>query len=342
MRKRLMLLLMLSITAALSAQSPNSNSALQLRTTITLPGIKGDFDHFAADVASKRLYLCAEEQKTVEVFDLETGKHIGTITGFETPHSILFLPNSRELLVTDSGPENGKTGYVRIVSLDSRKVTGSIEVLGAADSSGYDPETRLMYVDTGGQEANLPNTTIAVIDTHEKRKVHDIEVQSARVEAIQFERNGSRMFANLRTKGQVGVFDKKDYKVLATWPITDAGDNVPMALDEADRRLFVVTRKPAKLVVFDTAAGKELGSITCVPLADDMWFDPGRKRIYVSGDGFLGVYGQKDSDHYEEIAKVPTGFRAKVSIFVPELNRLYVASVAKGTQPAKLFVFDVK
>jgi DNA-binding beta-propeller fold protein YncE len=199
-----------------------------------------------------------------------------------------------------------------------------------------------MYVDTGGQEANLPNTTIAVIDTHEKRKVHDIEVQSARVEAIQFERNGSRMFANLRTKGQVGVFDKKDYKVLATWPITDAGDNVPMALDEADHRLFVVTRKPAKLVVFDTAAGKELGSITCVPLADDMWFDPGRKRIYVSGDGFLGVYGQKDSDHYEEIAKVPTGFRAKVSIFVPELNRLYVASVAKGTQPAKLFVFDVK
>jgi hypothetical protein len=30
------------------------------------------------------------------------------------------------------------------------------------------------------------------------------------------------------------------------------------------------------------------------------------------------------------IAEVPTGYRAKTSIFVPELNRLYLAVASKG------------
>ena len=56
------------------------------------------------------------------------------------------------------------------------------------------------------------------------------------------------------------------------------------------------------------------------------------------------VVEQKDADHYEKIADVPTGFRAKTSILVPELNRLYIAVSGKGKAGAKLAlqVYDIQ
>jgi hypothetical protein len=42
------------------------------------------------------------------------------------------------------------------------------------------------------------------------------------------------------------------------------------------------------------------------------------------------VFDQQDADHYVHVAEVPTGYRAKTSIFVPELNRLYIAVASKG------------
>src|SRR5437588_8440040 len=99
-----------------------------------------------------------------------------------------------------------------------------------------------MFTDTGGLEAKMNYTVIAAIDVRQAKKVNEIKVDSGRVEAIQFEHSGSKMCANLGTKAQVGVFDKKDYKLLTTWPVPEAAKNVPMALDEGKHRLFVVTR----------------------------------------------------------------------------------------------------
>ncbi|PYY11814.1 MAG: hypothetical protein DMG69_03035 [Acidobacteria bacterium] len=193
-----------------------------------------------------RLFLAAEDNKTVEIFDLQTGKRLHSVSGFDAPHAIVYFPENNTLLVPDSGCEDGLGGYIRVVSLESNKITNSIKVLAAADSAGYDPDTHLMFTDTGGLEAKMNYTVIAAIDVRQAKKVNEIKVDSGRVEAIQFEPSGSKMCANLGTKAQVGVFDKKDYKLLTTWPVPEAAENVPMALDEGSHRLFVVTRKPGK------------------------------------------------------------------------------------------------
>jgi len=57
-------------------------------------------------------------------------------------------------------------------------------------------------------------------------------------------------------------------------------------------------------------------------MTDDMAFDPAGKRIYVACSDFTVVYQQKDADHYEELGRVPTGFRAKTAIFVPHSNAI--------------------
>jgi hypothetical protein len=61
----------------------------------------------------------------------------------------------------------------------------------------------------------------------------------------------------------------------------------------------------------DTESGNQITQLDGVVGIDDLWYDAERKRIYASGGrgseaGFVYVYQQKDADHYELIARVPT------------------------------------
>src|SRR5256885_11241229 len=97
---------------------------LKLVATTPLPGFSGDFDHFALDLKGQRLFLTAEDHKTVEVFDLD-GKHLHSITGFGQPHAALFLPESNKLIVTDGDDDFGRVEMVsgtdyKILSTDRK------------------------------------------------------------------------------------------------------------------------------------------------------------------------------------------------------------------------------
>lgn len=62
----------------------------------------------------------------------------------------------------------------------------------------------------------------------------------------------------------------------------------------------------------------------------------------MAGDDYIGVVEQKDADHYEEIARVPSATGAKTAILVPELKRLYVAvSPGEGKTGGALLIYDV-
>jgi hypothetical protein len=69
------------------------------------------------------------------------------------------------------------------------------------------------------------------------------------------------------------VLDRQEMKVVATWPVTDAAANYPMALDEDGHRLFVGCRRPAKVLIYDTSSGKVIGSMNIVGDTDDLLYD---------------------------------------------------------------------
>src|SRR5258707_13989352 len=97
------------------ADAAADKAPLRLVAKIALPGIDGDFDHFTADVKGNRLFLAAEEHHTVEVFDLRSGKKLHSITGFDTPHSIVYVPEANKLFVVDGG----KGGAVQVLDATS-------------------------------------------------------------------------------------------------------------------------------------------------------------------------------------------------------------------------------
>src|SRR5205823_7382227 len=111
-----------------------------------------------------------------------------------------------------------------------------------------------------------------------------------------------------------------------TWPVSTAEANFPMAIDEGNHRLFVGCRRPAKALVFDTTTGKEIASFDIVGDTDDLFYDAGRKRLYVSGgEGFIDVFQQQYTNRFARLARVATAAGARTSLFVPEQSRLYLA-----------------
>ena len=113
-----------------------------------------------------------------------------------------------------------------------------------------------------------------------------------------------------------------------------------MALNESEHRLFVVTRMPARLLVFDTSTGKVVQKLPAVGDCDDVFYDKSRKRIYASGgDGAISVFQEQDADHYAESARITTNTGARTSFFSPDLDRLFLAVRRQGSQSAAIKVF---
>ncbi len=334
--KFFILLLFFTVTANSRAQE---HMPLKLVATIPLPGLQdGDFDHFAPDVDGHRLFLTGEENGKVLVLDSSANKLIHTIEEVKAPHAILYRKDLKKLFIVE-----GDASAVRVYDSDSYKPAGEIKVSIDADSIAYDPATNYLYVVNGGREAHTPYSLISVVDTNSLKKLRDIKINSNHVEAIVLEKSGPRLFCNITGQNAVGVMDRNKSSLTATWPLP-AGDtqNVAMALDEANHRLFVITRKPGKLVVLNSDSGKLIADLPAVGFVDDMSYDAKGKRLYLAGDQFVDVFEQKDADHYVLLAKIPGSFRAKTGILVPELNRYYLAVPHHENKDAEVRVYEVQ
>src|SRR6185503_5324744 len=135
-----------------------------------------------------------------------------------------------------------------------------------------------------------------------------------------------RIFVNVPEAKQIAVVDRETKSVVATWPMTEFQANFPMALDEANHRLFVGCRKPARLVVFDTTAGKPVANLAISGDTDDLFYDAARKHLYIScGEGVLDVIAARDNGSYELSSRIPTRAGARTCFFSSELNQLYLA-----------------
>ena len=74
----------------------------------------------------------------------------------------------------------------------------------------------------------------------------------------------------------------------------------------------------------------------------DIFYDVAKKRIYVScGEGFINIFQQQDANHYLPIASIATAPGARTSLFVPELNRIYLAVPHLGNQESEILVYQI-
>src|SRR5215472_17281569 len=317
---------------ALAQNKPSApeRAPLLLVQEIPLPNVGGRIDHFTFDAKRKRVIGAALGNNTVEVVDTFSGRDIHSITGAAAPQGVVYVGDLNKLFVA-----NGTDGKLRIYDGDSFKLLNALDIGEDADNVRYDPMEKRVYVAFGGDEGG----GIAVIDAATGKRLEDVAKLDAHPESFQIATSKPVIFANIATKAKLVVIDRTTHKV-TDWPLKAGKSNYPMALDEADHRLFVVTRRPAQLVVLDADSGSTVESIPCVNDADDLYYDAGRKRIYVpGGEGLISVIQQADADHYESLPNVTTTVGARTGLWYEKRDRFYLAVPASSRQGAALWVY---
>jgi DNA-binding beta-propeller fold protein YncE len=299
---------------------------LRLEKTIELPEVQGRIDHLSVDVKGQRLFVSALGNNTVEIIDLKAGKRLKTISGLQEPQGVLYVPATDRLYVA-----NAKDGSVRVFDGSSYAPLTTLDYGDDADNLRYDSARKRIYVGYGGG-------ALGEIDD-EGNKAGEIKLD-AHPESFQLEKDGPRIYVNLPKSRKIAVLDREKRAILATWPLGMALANYPMALDQADHRLFVMTRFPARLLVFDMNTGKTIQRLPAVGDCDDVFYDQARKRIYATGgEGGISVFEQSDPDHYKESARITTVKGARTGFFSPELDRFFLAVRRQGAQAAAIRVF---
>ncbi len=306
-------------------------------TTTRMPGVQNHFDHLTPDLKNSRIFVVPEDNKSIEVYDIRSGKFVHSIKGIGVGHSVLYRPDIDRIFVTD-----GSEGALRIFNGTTYAHLKTVTLLADADATGYDPVTHYLYIANGGLDAKLNYGLLSIVDTNTGERVGDIKIDSNRLEAMVVEKSGPRLFLNATEKNAIAVVDRNKQAVVAMWPATGCHVNAGVAIDESHHRLFVACRD-GNLVVMDSDTGKVLRTLPISTGVDDLAYDPPSQRIYVAcGEGFVNVYHQVDADHYESIGKIPTGPLGKTGLLVPELKKYFVAVPPHGAAAAEVLVFAVQ
>jgi DNA-binding beta-propeller fold protein YncE len=303
--------------------------SLTLSQTISLPDVQGGFNHMSADAERQRLFASAPSNKTLEVVDLKSGKPLRSLEG-EKPAAALYASEFNQLYVT-----RGQSVF--IYDAKTLDTMTSIDLQSNLDELQYDPRAKELYVGCMSEG----KTGIAVIAVPEGKLLGKISLP-AKPQGIAVEQNGNRIFANMPTLQQIAVLDRKKREPLQPWHLQDVKGNTPIGFDEARHRLFVGARQPARLVVIDTNNGKPVAGVDINRDTDDLYYDPGSNRIYVScGEGFVDIIQQRDADHYQLIARISTVAGARTSTFSSQLNGFFLGVPRRGDEPAEIRVFKL-
>lgn len=320
MKPSLFVLLASSLFAVAAPSAP-----LTLEKSIPLTDVKGGFDLMAVDAPGHRLFLCAEENNSVEVIDLAAGKRLKSLPGFAEPKWAVYRARQHRLYISQA------SGAVAVLDSRTFAPVKEYKFREKANNLRFDAATGELFVGIGKTFG-----AIAIVDTAKDSMTGEIPLADF---PKQFEVEGERIFVNVPKANHIAVIDRAKREVVATWPVAEAKENVPMGFDRKQHRLFIGC-EPGKLVVFDSVAGKSVASLDIAAESDGVHYDAKRHRIYVScGAGSIDVVAQTDADHYVLATSLPTVKGAGTSWYSPELDRLYLAVPAHDAQPAELRVY---
>jgi DNA-binding beta-propeller fold protein YncE len=310
--------------AVLSNHAFSQQMGLQLEATFALGDVRGRIDHMAADPDRHRLFVAELGNDTVGIVDLEQRKTLKVIPGLKEPQGVGYLRSTDTLYVA-----NGGDGSLRLYQGPDYAGNGRIDLGSDADNVRVDQAHQQIVVGYG-------SGALAIIDAVARSKVAEIPLR-AHPEGFQLDAGTHRAYVNVPNARSIAVADLLSRKQVASWSTGGAAANFPMTLDGQSKRVLVMFRDPAKLGVFDTQDGSIAASVEACGDADDLFIDSKRQRIYVScGAGAVDVL---NAQSYQRIARIPTVAGARTSLFVPELDRFFLAARAASGNPAAIWIF---
>ena len=298
---------------------------MQLEAKIPLGAIRGRIDHFAIDMPRQRLYVAELGSNSVGVVDLRTRVMLRTIGGFAEPQGVLYVPSTDQVYVANAGD-----GSVQVLSGGDWSAGKRIDLGADADNIRLDQGNDRVFIGYG-------SGSLAAIDPKTGGKATKIALPE-HPEGFQLETTANRVFVNVPEAEEIAVADRSTGKVLAHWHQADRA-NFAMAIDEPAQQLIVAFRVPPVLRSLEIGGGSSKQRLPTCADVDDLFVDAKRQRLYViCGAGAIAIFELRQGN-LAQAGQVSTAPGARTGLFVPELDRLYVAVPASTQEAPAIWVF---
>ena len=323
--KNILAVFIVSLTFQCAAQT---KSFLKENRTYNMPGVEGRIDHMTIDTKTNRLFVAALGNGSVEVIDLHEGKVIHSIKNLKEPQGVVYVEKNNLLFVASGGD-----GTCKIFNGLNYKLEKIIDLGDDADNVRYDKNKNLVYIGYG-------SGGIAVLNPTDMKLLYKIELP-AHPESFQIYRREGKIYVNVPTDNQLDVVSTEERKIINKINLK-VRSNFPMALDTADQLIFIGSRNPAQLVLFDAASLKIISQKNISGDADDIYYDFKKSLIFVScGRGFMDIFEKTNTGDFIFKESVKTVPGARTSLYMPGLNKFFVAARKYDGRNARIIEYSV-
>jgi DNA-binding beta-propeller fold protein YncE len=306
------------------------DSGYRVLRNIKLGG-EGGWDYVTVDSAARRVYI--PRSTHILVIDADSGKQVADIQGMNGLHGVAVAPEFNRGFVT--GNKTEQEGTVYIFDLKTSMLTSSIKSNSIdTDSLLYDPSTKRVYVNNGD------GMNLTVVDAATE-KVAGTMAFNANPEAAAADGKGS-IFQDYEDKGQVIEYDAMKLTIKNKWPTPGCDAPVAMAMDKANRRLYIGCRgkgptAPGVMIVMNADNGKIVASMPIAIGVDGDVFDPATGNVYAtcrdSGDGKSGatyIFHADSPDKISLLATVKTIYGARTVALDTKTHHVFSIGTEKN------------
>src|ERR1017187_9814503 len=200
---------------------------------ISIPGT-GSWDYLIVDEASRRLYVSHGTQ--VEVIDIDALTMVGSIPNTAGVHGIAIAPELGRGFTS-----NGQASTVTIFDLKTLKPIADVPTGKKPDAIIYDPATSRVFTFNGG------SNSATVIDAATGKVAGTVNLDGG-PEYAAADGNGF-VYNNLEDESRLLKINSRELKVEQRWPVAPCSSPSSMAMDRANRRLFLGCRNPFRSIV---------------------------------------------------------------------------------------------
>ncbi len=282
---------------------------------IPIPGA-GSWDYLMVDEGARRLYVSHGTQ--VEVLDVDSGAIVGKIENTPGVHGIAVAPEVGRGFVSD-----GKTGKVTIFDLKTLKTIAEVSVGSKPDAIIYDPATSRVFAFNGD------SNSATAIQAADGTVAGTVDLGGGPEFAVA---DGTGyVYDNLEDASTVLKINARSLKVEQRWPTAPCASPSSMAMDRANRRLFIGCRSKV-MAVMNADNGQVITTLPIGDHVDATAFDAESKLVFDSnGEGTITVIHEDSPDKYSVVETVKTLPRAKTMALDPKTHQLFL-STAEGGQ----------
>jgi DNA-binding beta-propeller fold protein YncE len=275
----------------------------------------GSWDYLTVDEAARRLYVSHGTQ--VEVIDIDALTVVGNVPKTPGVHGVAIAPELGRGFVS-----NGQASTVTIFDLKTLKPIADVPTGQKPDSIIYDPATSRVFAFNGESKS------ATAIDAATGKVAGTVDLQGG-PEFAAADGHGF-VYNNLEEESLVLKINSRELKVEQRWPTAPCSSPSSMAMDRANRRLFVGCRSKV-MAVLDADTGKVITTLPIGDHVDATAFDAATKLIFNSnGEGTVTVIHEDSPDKYSLVETVKTAPRAKTMALDPKTHRLFLSTAENG------------